>query len=62
MSLIGCSLPGISVTALKKLQEYAISGPDMYEMTDKKLKALGFEKLDRFTILMAKNEKMEKEE
>lgn len=53
---------GISVTALKKLQEYAITGPDMYDMTDKKLKALGFEKLDRYMIMHAQNKRMENTE
>jgi hypothetical protein len=41
----------LTPSSRKKLMNYSITGEDLYNMTDRRLKALGFDTLDRHIIL-----------
>lgn len=41
----------LTPSSLNNMMKYSITGEDLYDMTDKRLKALGFDALDRHVIL-----------
>jgi len=50
---------GMPLSTRRLLHSISISGPDMMNMTERKLKALGFEPFDRKMIMRAIERKMQ---